>query len=178
MSLLEVVNTLGDSAFYIRGVIPDNLRETGRRTLKAFNVKSRFVHFEFFCLKSDQHIGKKGDIVALEVNMRPSGGISPTMMNYANSVDVYKIWADMIAFDKLSVEYSGEHCFCAFAGIRDGLKHKMSAEQIHKKYGSKIVMEGRVEEALSGAMGNYMYVVCLHSEKELNTYYKDLLKLA
>ena len=178
VSLLEVVNTLGDSAFYIRGVIPDNLRETGRRTLRAFNVRSRFVHFEFFCLKSDQHIGKKGDIVALEVNMRPSGGISPTMMNYANSVDVYKIWADMIAFDKLSVEYSGEHCFCAFAGIRDGLKHKMSAEQIHKKYGSKIVMEGRVEEALSGAMGNYMYVVCLHSEKELNTYYKDLLKLA
>ncbi len=178
VSLLEVVNTLSDSAFYIRKDLPANIKKAGEAALKAFGVKSRFVHFEFFSLNSDQHIGKKGDIVALEVNMRPSGGISPTMMNYANGVNVYKIWADMIAFDKLTVEYNNEHCFCAFVGIRDGLKHKMSVEQIHKKYGDKIVLEGRVEEALSGAMANYMYVACLNSEKELNTYYKDLLKLA
>ena len=178
VSLLEVVNTLSDSAFYIRKQLPENIKIAGEAALKAFNVKSRFVHFEFFSLNSDQHIGKKGDIVALEVNMRPSGGISPTMMNYANGVNVYKIWADMIAFDKLTVEHNSEHCFCAFVGIRDGLNHKMSYEAIHKKYGDKLVLEGRVEEALSGAMGNYMYVACLNSEKELNVYYKDLLKLA
>lgn len=178
VSLLEVVNTLSDSAFYIRKQLPENVKIAGEAALKAFNVKSRFVHFEFFSLNSDQHIGKKGDIVALEVNMRPSGGVSPTMMNYANGVNVYKIWADMIAFDKLTVEYNSEHCFCAFVGIRDGLNHKMSYEAIHKKYDDKLVLEGRVEEALSGAMGNYMYVACLNSEKELNAYYKDLLKLA
>ena len=178
VSLLEVVNTLSDSAFYIRKQLPENVKIAGEAALKAFNVKSRFVHFEFFSLNGDQHIGKKGDIVALEVNMRPSGGVSPTMMNYANGVNVYKIWADMIAFDKLTVEYNSEHCFCAFVGIRDGLNHKMSYEAIHKKYDDKLVLEGRVEEALSGAMGNYMYVACLNSEKELNAYYKDLLKLA
>ncbi len=178
ISLLEVVNTLGDSVFYIRKQLPENVKRAGEAALKAFNVKSRFVHFEFFCLNKDQYIGKKGDIVALEVNMRPSGGVSPIMMNYANGVNVYKIWADMIAFDKLTVEYNNEHCFCGFVGVRDGLNHKMSSEAIHKKYGDKLVLEGRVEEALSGAMGNYMYVACLDSEKELNAYFKDLLKLA
>ena len=177
VSLLEVVNALMDSAFYIRKELPNNLREIGRKTLKAFGVKSRFVHFEFFSLNSDQHIGKKNDIVALEVNMRPSGGISPTMMNYANGVDVYKIWADMIAFDRLTVEYNNKHHYCAFVGYRDGIKHKMSEKDIHKKYGNKLVMEGRVEDALSGAMGNYMYVANLDSEKELNAYYRDLLKI-
>ena len=37
--------------------------------------------------------------MALEVNMRPSGGFSPGMINFARETDVYKIWADMIAYD-------------------------------------------------------------------------------
>ena len=43
-------------------------------------------------------MGKKGQIVALEVNMRPCGGFTPDMINFARSTNVYKIWADMIAF--------------------------------------------------------------------------------
>ena len=57
-------------------------------------------------------MGKKGDVVALEVNMRPCGGFSPDMMNFANSTDVYKIWADMIAYDSTLMP-QGEHAFCA-----------------------------------------------------------------
>ena len=46
--------------------------------------------------------------MALEVNMRPCGGFGPDMMDYANSTDVYKIWADMIAFDR-STKSEGAH---------------------------------------------------------------------
>lgn len=69
----------------------------GRATAKSFNVRSRFVHFEFFRLQKDP--GGLGRLVGLEVNMRPSGGFSPDMM-VACTTDVYKIWADVIAFDK------------------------------------------------------------------------------
>ena len=80
-------------------------RRAGRATVKSFGVKSRFVHFEFFRLTRDQAgMGRKGDVVALEVNMRPCGGFSPDMMNYANSTNVYKIWADMVAFDRSTLE--------------------------------------------------------------------------
>ena len=98
-SLMDVVNTGDSSMFYIVNRPYADVVDAGRRALKAFGVKSRFVHFEFFRLNRDQYMGKKGEVVALEVNMRPSGGISPEMMNYANSTDVYKIWADMIAYD-------------------------------------------------------------------------------
>ena len=109
--------------------------------------------------------------------MRPSGGVSPVMMNYANGVDVYKIWADMVAFDKLTHEYDSPHHYCAFVGRRDGLKHKYTIDALKKKYPGKVVIEERVEKALSGAMGDYMFLATLDSEEELNNYLSDALKL-
>ena len=65
--------------------------------------------------------------------MRPCGGFSPDMMNFANSTDVYKIWADMIAYDSTLMP-QGEHAFCAFAGRRDGKHFRLSHEQLMTKY--------------------------------------------
>ena len=137
--LMDVVNGSGNSVFYIVNKPFDDVVDAGRRTVKAFGVKNRFVHFEYFRLKRDQHIGKKGEIVALEVNMRPSGGISPDMMNYANSTDVYKIWADMIAFNKSTVPV-GKHAYCGFAGRRDGKNFVMSDADVLAKYGKNMKM--------------------------------------
>lgn len=134
-SLMDVVNDNGNSVFYIVNEPYDDVRDAGRATVKAFGVKNRFVHFEYFRLKKDQHIGKKGEVVALEVNMRPSGGISPDMMNYANSTDVYKIWADMIAYGKTDLT-CGEKYYCAFAGRRDGKAYELSDEAVKEKYSS------------------------------------------
>lgn len=174
-SIMDVVNTNGDSLFYIQKNLPEDTRKQGRATVKAFGVKNRFIHFEFFRMLEDQEsMGKKGDVVALEVNMRPSGGISPDMMNFANSVDVYKIYADMIAFDKTDIKADGEHFFCAFAGLRDGKNHVMSHEDIMAKYGATMKMNERVPEAFSGAMGNQMYVANFSTLEELQQYYKDL----
>ena len=66
-----------------------------------FGVDRRFVHLEFFRLtKPRKGLGKKGEYAGLEVNMRPPGGYTPDMMNFAHSTDVYQIYADMVAFDE------------------------------------------------------------------------------
>ena len=174
VSLMDVVNNNEDSIYYIVNELPEDVREAGRATVKAFGVKNRFVHFEFFRLLSDQHLGKKGDVVALEVNMRPCGGFSPDMMNFANSTDVYKIWADMIAFDHSTKEV-GERAYCAFAGLRDGKEYAMSHDDIMAKYGHCMKMEGRIPDALSGAMGNRMYVANFATKEQMEEYYRDLL---
>lgn len=175
VDLMEVVNQNGNSVFYIRDRLPDDLRTMGRAALKAFGVKSRFVHFEFFRLNRDQHIGKKGDVVALEVNMRPSGGISPTMMNYANSTDVYKIWADMIAFDR-SDKGTGDRQYCVFVGRRDARNYTLSREEVLKKYASQIREEGRVDAALAADMGSYMFLACFPTLEELQQYVATILE--
>ena len=175
-SLMDVVNTGDSSIFYILNQPFDDVKDAGRRTLKAFGVKSRFVHFEFFRLTCDQRIGKKGEVIALEVNMRPSGGISPDMMNYANSTDVYKIWADMIAYDSTLVA-TGEKYYCAFCGRRDGKNYKYTEQDIKDKFGYNLKAVGRVSKALSGAMGDVMFLATFKSKEEMDEYYRQLLAL-
>lgn len=175
-SLMDVVNNNDDSVFYMLDKPFDDVKELGRRTVKAFKVKSRFVHFEFFRLLSDQHIGKKGEVVALEVNMRPSGGISPDMMNYARGTDVYKIWADMMAFDGTALE-EGENFYCGYAGRRDGKNFYYSEQDIVDKYRNNLKQIGRIPEVLSGAMGNVMYIANFKTKKELDEFYSEVLKV-
>ena len=134
------------------------------------------MHFEFFRLLSDQEgLGKKGEIVALEVNMRPCGGFTPDMMDYAHNTDVYKIWADMIAFDRSTMPVS-KHAYCAFAGRRDGKDFAMNHTDIIEKYGHCMKMMERIPDALSGAMGNQMYVATFKTQKEMEEFYDDILK--
>ena len=176
LSLMDVVTQNGTSLFYILNEPFDDVRDAGRRTLKAFGVKSRFVHFEFFRLTCDQPIGKKGEVVALEVNMRPSGGISPDMMNYANSTDVYKIWADMIAYDSTLCP-TGEKYYCAFAGRRDGKDFAYSEQDILDRFSANIKTVARVPEALSNTMGNTLYVASFATEKEMKQFYAEVLEV-
>ena len=175
LSLMDVVNNSYDSIYYIQKSVPADVKKAGRATVKSFGVKSRFVHFEFFRLTADQEIGKKGDVVALEVNMRPSGGNSPDMFNFANSTNVYKIWADMIAFDKSDKE-AGEHFYCGFIGRRDAKEYAVSLEELREKYAANIKMDQRVPDALSGAMGNHMLLVNFSTKRELDAFYKEAMK--
>lgn len=173
-SLMDIVNNNDNSVFYIVNELAADVREAGRKTLKAFKVKNRFVHFEFFRLTRDQRIGKKGDIVALEVNMRPSGGFSPDMMNYANSTDVFKIWADVMAYGSTMVT-CGEKYYCAFAGRRDGKDFVYGEQEITEKYSTSIKTVARIPDVLSGAMGNVMYIANFKTKKEMDGFYKDIL---
>ncbi len=174
-NLMETVSENKNSCFYERSRLPEDLLDAGRRTVKAFGVRSRFVHMEFFRLDRDQHIGEKGTIAALEVNMRPPGGIAPTMMNYANGTDVYEMWADMIAYDQTD-RFRSMEGVCCFASRRDGLVFELTPEQIRKKYGTHLREEGRVEEALSGAMANYMFIGAFNTEEEARKFASDVLK--
>ena len=176
-SIMDIVNTRDNSCYYIEKNLPDAMRDVGRRTVAAFGVKSRFVHLEFFVLNEDQPaLGKKGDILGLEVNMRPSGGFSADMFNFANSTDVYKIWADMVAYDRSTLSSEGrEHFYCCFCGRRDGKNFVMNHAAIMAKYGNRIKMVQRIPKALSDAMADMMYLANLRTEEEKAQYYRDLL---
>jgi len=177
MSIMDIVNEEDNSIYYIVKDLPADTRSAGRATVKSFGVKSRFVHFEFFRLTQDQPgMGKAGDLVALEVNMRPCGGFSPDMMNYANSTNVYKIWADMIAFDRTELT-PGKHYFCAYAGRRDGKPFRFSHEALLNKYRERLKLVGRIPNALADAMGNQMYVGTFPTKRDMDKFYKDALAL-
>ncbi len=174
-SVMDIVNNQEDSYYYIVKELPEDVIDKGLRTVKSFGVRSRFVHLEFFRLMADHDgLGKKGDVIALEVNMRPCGGFSPDMMNFANSVDVYKIWADMICFDHATTNLSGERYYCPFAGRRDNHQYVHNHDDIMNTYGDAMCMVERIPDALSGAMGNQMYVAKFKTYEEMEEFYRYL----
>ena len=173
-SLMDIVNENGDSVYYLVKDLPDNIRDAGLRTVEAFGVKSRFIHLEFFVLNEDQEgLGKAGDILGLEVNMRPAGGYTPEMYNYSQETDVYKIWADMVAFDH-NTKSIGNHHYTAFYSRRDGKHYKLDDYEIMLKYGHCMKMSGRIPDALSNCMANQMYVANFDTEEEMNAFYADM----
>lgn len=157
-SIADIVNNKLDLDYYTAATVPEALRTLGRATVKAFDVKSRFVHLEFFCLrKNKKGLGKKGDFVGLEVNMRPAGGYTPDMINWAHATDVYQIWADMVAFNERRVpDLNMDHC-CVYASRRDCYQYKHSWDEVMEKYRDKIVMAERLPALWYDAMGNYMF---------------------
>ena len=157
--LLDIVSQKGDLAYWTQKSVPAALKDVGFRTIKAFGAKSRFFHCEFFQLNEDKPgLGKKGDYVALEVNMRPAGGYTPDMINFANSVDCYQIWADMVCYDEVRhLDLNGPKYYCVYASRRDCHSYKHSHEQILARYGSRLKMCDELPLALRLDMGDRMY---------------------
>ena len=170
-SVADIVNNKDHLSYYTCNEVPEDLREKGRAVVKAFQVHSRFFHLEFFRLLEDKEgLGKKGEIVALEVNMRPAGGYTPDMMDFGHSTDVYQIYADMVTSDKRLLPPAGEDKFCVYAATKDIHQHAHSRQDILDKYGERIVMAERMPDVLSGAMGNEMYTAIVDSEAEVNEF--------
>ena len=170
-SIADMVNKGLDLAYYTTDFVPEQLRKYGRAALKAFKVKSRFVHFEFFRLtQARKNLGEVGDFVGLEVNMRPAGGYTPDMMDFAHNTDVYEIWAEMVAYNERRLPDIGGDRYCAFASRRDQHRYVHSHEEILEKYGSCMKMCERMPEVFSGAMGNQMYTAVLDTLEEVEEY--------
>ena len=162
--VMDIVNRDLDLMYYTCPELPDSLRELGRRTVRAFGVDRRFVHLEFFRLtKARKGLGKVGDFVALEVNMRPAGGYTPDMMDFAHSTDVYQIYADMVAFDSRKLPEAQKHFFCVYASRKDGHSYAHTHEEIMSRYGGVMMMQEEMPPMNWPQMGRYMYTARLES---------------
>ena len=166
-SVADIVNKDLDLMYYSAPDVPEKLRALGRRTVKAFGVDLRFVHLEFFRLtKEHKGLGGVGDFVALEVNMRPAGGYTPDMMNYAHSTDVYKIYADMVCFDERRLPEAEQQYYCAYASRKDGHVYAHTHEEIMARYGQDMVMQEEMPPVNWATMGRYMYTARLKTYEE------------
>ncbi len=165
--VMDIVNKDLDLMYYTCPDVPDQLRELGRKTVKAFGVERRFVHLEFFRLtKARKGLGKIGDFAALEVNMRPAGGYTPDMMDFAHSTDVYQIYADMVVFDCRKLPEPAEHFYCVYASRKDGHTYTRTHEEIMARYGDRMMMQEEMPPMNWPQMGRYMYTARLKTFEE------------
>jgi biotin carboxylase len=137
--------------YYSLREIPTDLENIGRKTLRAFDVRERFFHFEFFRTQEDNRL------VALEVNMRPPGGMTTDMFNFANNIDVYREWANIIMHNRFLSEYTRPY-HCCYISRKFNRSYAHTHEQILQAFPSQIVHHEQISGVFSQALGEYGYL--------------------
>ena len=165
---LDMLHGSGENVSYTQNVQAIELHDIGSRVVKAFGTKNRFFHFEFFRLDVDKEpLGKKGDILGLEVNMRAPGGYIPDKMNYAYDVDVYQIWAESLVFNenRSFKDYEFKYYVTHFG--RGNNEYMHGSQDIREKYGDLVMVEKEPPKSISGGMGSHIFILRSKTTEEL-----------
>lgn len=157
--IMETV--INDDVIYYYSLrdIPADLETVGRKIVQVFGIYERFFHFEFFRLPDNQ-------LVALEVNIRPPGGMTTDMFNFANDIDIYREWANVIVYNKFMAQYTRPY-HCCYVGRKFNRAYTHSHEQILAAFGACCIPHHEaVSGVFSAALGDYGYLI---RSPELNT---------
>ncbi|MBI4179045.1 carboxylate--amine ligase [bacterium] len=126
------IATTGKTIYYHnlrRDEIPPKFREVGLSAVRAFNVRKRFFHIEFFRIGEDYY--------GVEINARPPGFVHLDMMNYASGIDIWSIYAKVMKDEKVIVQPACDKV-CMQIGRFKRIRYRRSVEEILKKYGSHV----------------------------------------
>lgn len=166
---LAMLNGNGENISYTTDMQHSDLLAVGTKAVKAFEVKQTLFHFEFFRLDEDKEgLGKKGEIIGLEVNMRAPGGYIPDKMNYAYDVDVYQIWAETLVLgENRSFKNYDFKRFVTHYGRGANVQYRHSAEEIREKFNGRLLIENIPPKSISGGMGAQVFILKSQSVNEL-----------
>jgi len=172
LGIMELATRDTHICYYSHREIPADLEKAGRKIIEAFQLRERFFHFEFFRTPEAKMLpnGEKSSLVCLEVNMRPPGGYTMDMFNYANDIDLYTTWAKMITTnDGILTEplvYTRPYHVC-YTSRKRHIKYKHGPDDISAhKSASKIVFSGIMHPGLS-LMGDSFYMTRSESLSDL-----------
>lgn len=148
--IMETVNEGRHIHYVSLRDIPPVLETLGRQCLQAFDARERFFHIEFFHTADDRYVG-------LEINMRPPGGFTTDMFNYACDIDIYRVWAQLLIHGKRDLDYTRKY-HCCYASRKNNLAYRHSHEDILARYHQNIVQVARVPGVFSSALGDMGYI--------------------
>lgn len=149
--IMETVNERRHLHYYSYRDLPEGIVELGRRAVSAFEVRERFFHVEFFREDSAKYF-------ALEINVRPPGGFTLDMMNYACDIDLFQWWADLVAHNRTDFRFERKH-HAAHASRRSGISYRLDHHKLLAELGPLVVAHMEIPQALSDAMGDYAYLL-------------------
>lgn len=154
IAVLETVETDSDMYFYLPREIPEDLIEMGSKIVKGFEVKERFFHFEFFRTYPD------GELMPLEVNMRPPGGPTIDMYNYVNEFDIFTEYANIVKENqfKAPVQRLYNCAYISRKANRD-FNYSHDNEAIRQRLGAALVGIQSVPGIFSAILGTEGYIV-------------------
>lgn len=159
--IMDVVNKQLQLHYVSMREVPKDLELLGRRIVTAFDIRERFFHIELFRLAD-------GSYRPIEVNLRPPGGYTLDMMNYSANVDLYKVWAQIVAGEDMSRwRYELEY-HVASTSRRYGRRYRWEHDALVEELGDLLLGHGPVPPVFSAAMGDYYYLLRHADRKPLD----------
>ncbi len=158
ISNADVVNLDLDDYYYALCDFDKKFYQLGKKVVKSFNIKQRCFHIEFFKLsKPRPGLGDVGDIVGLEVNMRPPGGNTPDLLSIALNRSFYDCYAQMILENKIEESLNEKHYVAISVARKDRFKYRTTIEEIKNRYQDKLIEYGRYNKEIAANMGDEYY---------------------
>lgn len=146
-AVLDTVEKDGDMYYYVPRDISEELVRLGTTCVKAFNVKERFFHFEFFRVK------KTKELMALEVNCRPPGGLTIDMWNYSNDFDVFREYANIVKTNRFETVINRPYNV-VYISRKSNQSYKHTLDDIRERYGLSIISIQSVPGIFAQIMGD------------------------
>jgi predicted ATP-grasp superfamily ATP-dependent carboligase len=146
-----------DTFFYVDREIPDALRRIGRTLVRAFEIRRKFFHFEFFRVD--------GDYVPIEINCRPPGGAILDMMNYSIDGDLYRAWVHMLLGRPLELPEEKRYCV-AYVGRKD-TPHALGHDELLARIGPRLVEYAVNPTLYWEVMGAHRYIFRCPEEADI-----------
>jgi hypothetical protein len=126
--IMETVNQARHIHYTSMRDIPPALEKAGRQCVRAFNVRERFFHIEFF------ETGP-GKICGPGSEHAPAGGFTTDMFNYACDIDVYRLWAQVMMKGLTPLKYQRKY-HCCYASRKNRYTYANSHEAMMARYGN------------------------------------------
>lgn len=149
--VMESVNEQSELSYWMPRQIPADVTGMGRAMARAFDLRARPFHFEMFRTAA-------GELVPLEVNMRPPGGFTVDMFNWCNDFDFYREWANVIVHGRFEAPITRRYA-CLYVGRRDSRHYALSHDEVLREFGTQIVFQSRMPAVLAPAMGDHAYIL-------------------
>jgi len=157
--VMEIVNQGLDFWYYMLREIPKDLVKVGEKLVKVYGLRERFFHFEFF--RTPQ-----GKLIGLEVNMRPPGGLTTDMFNYANDIDIYREYANIVVNNRFEAQVTRPY-FCAYVGRKFINRYRHDQAGVMAAFPGKVVHHERISGVFSAAIGDYGFLVRSPEREEI-----------
>lgn len=149
--IMEAVNDNLDMTYYIPRELPKKIVKAGEKAVKAFGLKERFFHLEFFLTPEDE-------VYALEVNVRPPGGMTIDMFNYANDIDIFEQYALVVTENRFDAPITRPYN-CFYLGRKNCYNYLTPPEDVVSRYPQQVVYHSPIASIFSAAIGNYGFIV-------------------
>ena len=80
------------------------------------------------------------------------------MWNWANEIDFYRAWAEVVVTGTASVRTKRPY-YCMWAGRKAGRSYGLDHEAVLERYGPLLVHHERMDDVFAPAIGNYGYIM-------------------